>query len=150
MKDSILQYWEMFKQQNEQYQSFNIPRVDSFCNDKFNTDRCAMLVNERVKTATCSAHILYEIDNDPLPEVGNLTIITNWEGEPVCIIKTTKVYTQKFCVVDEEWAKKEGEGDLSLAWWKEAHQRFFTKLFADYNIIFDEEMLLVCEEFERI
>lgn len=150
MKDSIIQFWEAFKEQNKQYQSFDLPRIDSFCNDKYNTDLCAMLVNEGTKTATCSAFVLYEKDNEPLPKVGQLTIITNWEGEPTCVIKTTKVYTQTFNAVDEEWAKKEGEGDFTLAWWREAHQRFFTKLFAEYDLSFDEEMLLVCEEFERL
>jgi uncharacterized protein YhfF len=42
------------------------------------------------------------------------------------VIRTTHVETRRFADVDEEFAWTEGEGDRSLAYWRDAHIRFFT------------------------
>lgn len=44
-----------------------------------------------MKTATCSGHIFYEIENEPLPTVEDYSIILNSKDEPLAIIKTTEV-----------------------------------------------------------
>lgn len=41
------------------------------------------------------------------------------------------------------FARKEGEGDLSLEYWQKEHQRFFTS-----EGHFSEDMELIAEEFE--
>lgn len=53
-----------------------------------------------------------------------------------------------FCEVSEEQAYKEGEGDRSLAYWREVHRAVFTEELKEIGEIFSEEMLVVCEEFE--
>ncbi len=49
--------------------------------------------------------------------------------------------------VDAAFAYEEGEGDRSLAYWREAHRRFFTRTLAVIGREFDETMPLVCERF---
>ena len=49
-----------------------------------------------------------------------------------------------------EHAFKEGEGDRSLAYWREVHKRFFTEELKEADLEFDEDMKLVCEEFEAV
>ena len=51
----------------------------------------------------------------------------------------------RFCDVTEEFARKEGEGDLSLEYWQTEHQRFFT-----CTGHFSDDMELITEEFEVI
>lgn len=51
--------------------------------------------------------------------------------------------------VDKE-PYKEGEGNQSLDDWREGHQAFFTEALAECNQVFDENMLIVCEEFKVI
>lgn len=53
-----------------------------------------------------------------------------------------------FNKVDAGFAFREGEGDKSLNYWREAHVKFFTKELGPEGIPFSEDMLVVCEEFE--
>ncbi len=51
----------------------------------------AQLVIDGIKTATCSCHIFYELENEPLPTTNDYSIILNSQDEPVAIIKTIEV-----------------------------------------------------------
>lgn len=113
-------------------------------------DLLAELVDRGIKTATASAYPLYEIEGEPLPEPVGYDVILNSNGEAVCIIRTTKVYVRKFSEIEAEHAYKEGEGDRSLDYWRSIHKDFFTKELAEYGLAFDEEMKVVCEEFELV
>ena len=110
-------------------------------------DELTALVKNGIKTATCSALVFYELENEPLPQVGNLSIILDSNNNAVCIIKTSKVYVTTFDSVTKEHAYKEGEGDRSLKYWQKVHKEFFTKELAQINQKFDKKMKLVCEEF---
>ena len=87
--------------------------------------RLAHLVLHGPKRATTSLLADYATDGDPLPAVGDTSVILDGSGAPVCVIRTTAVEIRPFGEVDEVFAWDEGEGDRSLAWWREAHERFF-------------------------
>ena len=110
----------------------------------------AKLVVNGIKTATASAYQLYEIENSPLPPIGGLNIILDSDNNAVCITETTKVYTCPFWEVSKSHAFKEGEGDRSIAYWREVHKDFFSKELKVYDLDFDENMIVVCEEFEVV
>lgn len=67
------------------------------------------------KTATCDVRWQYEAENEPIPEVGELSVVTDGFGEPLCVIETVEVEIKPFDEVDEEFAFDEGEDDRSLA-----------------------------------
>ena len=113
-------------------------------------DKLADLVLQRIKTATCSACDLYQINNEPIPKAGDYSVILNSSDEAVCIIKTLKVYVTEFKKVSEEHAFKEGEGDRSLGYWRMVHESFLTDELASLNKFFDENTKVVCEEFEVV
>ena len=46
---------------------------------------------------------------------GHLQVVTNWSGEPVCIIEITSVSKCKYNEITAEFAALEGEGDKTLA-----------------------------------
>lgn len=104
----------------------------------------ADLVVKGKKTASCGSLAAYQSENNP-PKVGSYHIILNGQQEPVCVIRITSLRLVRFCDVDEAFARKEGEGDLSLTYWRTEHQRFFTQAGG-----FSEEMELVAEEFELV
>ena len=52
-----------------------------------------------------------------------------------------------FDEVSAEHARREGEGDLSLAYWREVHQRFFTE-YAEHDRGFSPTMPVVLQSFE--
>lgn len=109
-----------------------------------------MLVKEGVKTATCSLLWEHEFGGDPLPHIGEYSIITDWQGRPLCIIQTTDVSITPFDEVDENFANEEGEGDRSLASWRESHWRFFGKLCESTGNQASSSMPLVCERFQLV
>lgn len=104
----------------------------------------ADLVVKGKKTASCGSLASYEAESVP-PGVGSYHIILDGQQEPVCVIRITSLRLVRFCDVDEAFARKEGEGDLSLEYWRTEHQRFFTQAGN-----FSEEMELVAEEFEVV
>lgn len=113
-------------------------------------DHLAKLVAEGIKTATCSAYIFYELENEKLPEEGEYSLILDSQDEAVCIIKTTRVYIESYHNVSEQHVYKEGEGKRTLEEWRKIHEKFFTEELKSVNLEFNEDMKLVCEEFEVV
>lgn len=113
-------------------------------------DKLASLVLSGKKTGTASAYELYEIEKEPLPKAGDYSVILDSTGEAKCVIRTTKTYVSPFCDVSESHARKEGEGDLSLGYWRDVHREFFTECLSKAGLEFDEKMPVLCEEFELI
>ena len=110
-------------------------------------DGLLRLVLDGVKTGTASTLRDYEADGDPLPEVGELSIILDGSGAPRAVLETTEVTTVPFDQVTAEHAHAEGEGDRTLAAWRQIHERFWTEHSADG---FAADMLVVCERFRLI
>lgn len=104
-------------------------------------DKISNLIVAGIKTATCSS---YNPDSKPV-EVGHRVVVLNSVNQPVCVIETIKVDVIPFNKVSDDFARKEGEGDLSLKFWRKEHKRFFRK-----QGIFSEDMLLLCEEIKVI
>lgn len=113
-------------------------------------DLLAQLVLEGTKTATASAYDLYALDQEPLPQEGTYDVVLDGQGEAVCIIYITKVSILPFQDVSAEHAYKEGEGDRSLAWWRQAHQDFFHPYFEEVGLVFSEQSPIVLEEFQVV
>ena len=121
-----------------------------FCNNEEDADELAELVLKGIKRATASLHKLYEYENEAVPQVGNHSIITAWDGSAKCIIRTKNIDIVPFKDVSEEFAATEGEGDGSLEYWKKGHWKFFTEEAKELGLEYDEDMLVVCEEFEVV
>ena len=85
----------------------------------------------------------WHAEGDPLPEVGLKMIVLGGRGEPCCIIETVEVMIRPFNEVDDLFAYEEGEGDRSLAYWREAHRHFFSGSLPQIGRSFDETMPLV-------
>ena len=111
-------------------------------------DWLADLVAEGKKTATCSSYPIYEIEGEPLPQVGEYSIVLNSDDEPVAIIQETAVDIVPFNEIPEEFALAEGEGDYEN--WYTGHLEFFTNYLEKFNLQFDETMLTVCERFKKV
>lgn len=113
-------------------------------------DELAALVLARKKTATASLYELYALDGEELSCAGEYSVLLNGVGEAVCVLRTTRVYLSRFDEVTAQHAAREGEGDGSLAHWRAAHERFFTRELLSYGLAFSPELHVVCEEFEAV
>ena len=113
-------------------------------------DRLASLVLEGRKSATASVYDLYAYDNEELPEAGSYSVILDSEDRAVCVIMDTEVRIVPFRDVDEEHARLEGEGDLSLAYWREVHRKCFTQWMKEAGMAFRDSTKIVLEKFEVV
>ena len=102
------------------------------------------------KTATASAYDLYAVDNEPLPQEGTFDIILDGQDQAVCIVEITRVSVQPFNQVSAQHAYKEGEGDKSLAYWRQVHEDFFTDCLGEAGLTFTPESKVVLEEFRKV
>lgn len=111
-------------------------------------DELGGLIAQSVKTGTCSA--LWEWEAEGNPQEGLITVVMDGRGEPLCIVETIEVTIRKYNEVDADFARAEGEGDLSLEYWREAHRNFFSRVLPKIGKAFSEEMPLVCERFHLV
>ncbi|MFV0560829.1 MAG: ASCH domain-containing protein [Enterococcus sp.] len=149
MEHLVEDYWQNFcntknLEKTTTYKSF------SFSDTKEMANTLAHLVVHGRKTGTSSGAALYEIDNEPFPEAGEYSIILDGNDQPVCIIQTITIEILPFSEVTESHAKKEGEGDLSLAYWRDEHLKFFKPFYEENHLVFTEESEIVFEEFEVV
>ena len=114
------------------------------------SDGLAGLTLKGIKTATSSAYPLYALEGEPLPEAGEYGVILDSREEAVCVIRTERVAVVPFRDVGEAHARREGEGDRSLAYWRQVHEAFFSEELARAGLAFDGDMPVVCEDFRRV
>ncbi len=100
------------------------------------------LVLSGKKKATSS---LYESDED-LPIIGEESIICHDDGTESCVVKTVDYKILKFKEMTRKYASLEGEGDLSLDYWKRVHYDFFKSI----NPSFNDNTKIVFEIFELV
>ncbi len=103
-------------------------------------DELLALVLAGRKTATCSAAV-----DGPLSTVGELAVVLDGAGVPAAVIETVEYTQRHFDQVDAAFAHDEGEGDRSLAHWRQAHERYFRRLGR-----FAPDMMLYCERFRLV
>ncbi len=115
-----------------------------FGNSQEMADSLFELVLNGKKTATSSLYF----KDDKISE--GFSILTNWKQTKKMLIYTTKTYVTTFNKVSSEHAQKEGEGDKSLKTWKKLHKEFFTEELAQYNLAFNENCKVCCEEFKVV
>lgn len=107
-------------------------------------DELADRVAKGIKTASCCSLSSFNHQDDS-SAIGGYSIILNSQGEPVCVIRLVSLRIIRYCDVNEAFARKEGEGDLSLGYWAQGHKDFFQREGS-----FDAAMELVAEEFELV
>ncbi len=112
-------------------------------------DELLALVVGGVKVGTASSLWDYEETGDPLPRVGELSIILDGAGAPRAVIETVAIAVVPFDEVDDAHAFAEGEGDRTLAHWREVHERFWRQ-HSENPRGYEPDMPVVCERFRLL
>lgn len=126
------------------------PPAWSFGDDPRLADELLALVLDGSKTGTSSSVAELEAAGEPLPRPGDLSIILDGSGDPRALIRTTQVDVVPFDAVDAEFARLEGEDDLSLESWREGHERYFRRVLATWGVEFSADLPVVLERFELL
>lgn len=113
-------------------------------------DALGALVLAGRKRATAALQWTHEAAGTQPPAPGDLSIVTDFAGTPLCVIETTRVDLVPFDAVSAEFAAVEGEGDGSLAFWRRAHEAFFARECARIGRVPQPDMPVVCERFEVV
>ncbi|MBJ6368693.1 ASCH domain-containing protein [Snuella sedimenti] len=142
--------WQGFIQNNPEYKNKPLPVVCYFCDNQLDADTCAQLTVEGIKQATSTSLWWFETYKEPLPQNGDLYIITNWNGQAKAIIQTTKVEQVPFKDITPEYAHIEGEGDKSLDYWKKVHWDYYGREMKAKGSEPTEDMIIVCEYFKTV
>jgi uncharacterized protein YhfF len=113
----------------------------------------AILAGE--KTSTTSLVIEYEHDDEPLPEVGDRSIVVDSEDKPVAVIETTDVRVLRLGDIDLTHAIDEGEGYETVAAWRAGHENFWhgpemRSYLKDPAFAVDDDTLAVAERFRLV
>ncbi|TPQ36184.1 ASCH domain-containing protein [Bradyrhizobium guangdongense] len=103
-------------------------------------DELVELVIKGAKTATCSTE-----DEPNTSSPGEQWVVLDGSGEPRCVIESTEITYRRYNEVEADFAYEEGEGDRSLAYWRDAHRNYFGRLGR-----FSEDMMLMCERFRLV
>ena len=149
IRSNIEIYWENFLAANPSYRGRPYI-IEPFGDHPALADELGNLVLSGRKSATCSAVWSYEAEGEPFPKGGTLWMVLDGRNKPMCIVETIEVTMRAFKEVDEDFARAEGEDDLTLESWREGHKRFFTRTLAPIGRNFSEDMPLICERFRVI
>lgn len=142
---TIRTFWEAYLETLEEdhpHKVQAVPEAWSFGDDSEMADELGRLVQLGVKTATCCRYL-----GENLVEEAGPSVIVDGRGQPLCVVETVEVTVRRFRDVDAQFAWDEGEGDRSLAHWRDAHWRFFTREATREGYEVSEEMLLQCERY---
>ncbi len=115
-----------------------MPQAWAFGANADQADELLDLVVRGIKTATSSLAREYS-PAEPMPEVGEWSVILDGTGRPRATLCTTAVQVLRFDQVDDSHAHAEGEGDRTLATWRSIHDQFWGGVNPDE--------LVVCENF---
>lgn len=92
----------------------------------------------------------YTTAGEPLPQVGDHWIALDSSGLPRCILLTVRIETHKFVDVPERIAIAEGEGDLSLKYWRTAHSRLYAAHLSEWGLTQIEDATVITEFFRIV
>jgi uncharacterized protein YhfF len=103
-------------------------------------DALVELVLAGKKTATCWAARFGQLSH-----IGKRVVLRDSLGRSRAVLETVGLERRRFCDIDESWARLEGEGDLSLDYWRTVHEAFFRR-----EGQFSDDMDLWCERFRVV
>ena len=142
--------WGDYLDKHLEYAFNEAPKVVHFCHNQLDANECASLVKKGIKKATSPSLLGLQYRKEALPKIGDFMIVTDWEGQAHCLVRTTSVSLRPFFSIDEAYARIEGEGDQSLAYWRKVHWDYYTKELSEYGRKPNESMIVVCQEFEKV
>lgn len=121
-----------------------------FDDNEPSANHLADLVVRGIKRATAGLVWSFEASNQAVPKPGDLSVVTRWDGQPVCVIETTQVDITPFADVNAEFAAAEGEGDGSLHYWREVHTAYYARECARLGRVAGPTMPVACERFKVV
>ncbi|MGK5442087.1 ASCH domain-containing protein [Micromonospora sp. URMC 105] len=118
-------------------------------------DQLVAAVLAGAKTSTTGLLQDYERDGEPLPVVGERSVVVDSADRPVALIELTEVRVVRLGDVDLDHAQDEGEGYQSVAAWRAGHEAYwhgpdYRGWLGDPEFTVDDDTLAVAERFRLL
>ena len=108
------------------------------------------LVKDGGKRATARVDIEFEMYGTPRRGPGDLWLVTDTTGDPACLIRITDVQAWPFLDVPLSFARREGEGDNTLEYWRKVHKDYFVLQCEQWGVEWRDDHLVCCEGFDLV
>lgn len=146
----IAAFWDAFCAEVGEDRSDLFFEAFHFDDNEASANALAKLVLEGRKRATAGLFWSYEDAGGEPPKPGALSVVTCWDGTPVCVIETLQVEVLPFKQVGAEFAAAEGEGDGSLEYWRRVHWAYLSRACARVGRRPSQVMPVACERFRVV
>lgn len=146
----VAKFWSDFQQTLNEDASDRFYEAFHFDDNERSANALVELVLSGTKRATAGLLWSFESFGKPIPKAGDLSVVTNWGAQPLCIIETIRVDVVPYEEVSAQFALTEGEGDKSLRYWREAHWAYFGRECERIGREPSLQMPVVCEEFRVV
>ena len=143
-------FWERFLATDPDLAGREPADVFAFGDHRALADELAELVRRGIKRGTCTSQAALRHDLAASPRPGDLSVVLKGDGTPVCVIETVATFARRFSDVDAAFAAEEGEGDGSLAYWRDAHETFFRREGERLGYAFTPQLEVECERFRVV
>ena len=148
---TVREMWTNYIESNPEFKNTTIPDSWFFHNNEKDANRLANLTVSGKKRASSGLYYWYKEAKADLPKVGTKHIVTDFQGNAKVIIEITKVDTIPFNQISENYAKLDiGIESEALQEWRKAHWDFFADAIKKAGKTPTEEILVVCERFEKV
>lgn len=146
IEGQLQEFWNAFLEAKCPDDNTECSEVFSFGINEEESDRLLRLVLRGKKRAAVNSCHAYEAQDEALPDKGSYSIITDYDGIPRCVIKTTKVTVLPFSEITPEQALRTGE-EKTFEAWQQKHREFFSQHGEMVGYEFSEDMKVVYQEF---
>jgi uncharacterized protein YhfF len=114
-------------------------------------DRLVAAILSGAKTATTGL----VLENEPLPEVGQLLAVVDSADRRIAAIELTQARVIRLADVDLQHALDEGEGDESVAEWRTGHEKFWHSAevrseLGDPHFTVNDDTLVLAQRFRLV
>lgn len=148
--EAVQKFWAEFCAANPQVDTETTFQIWHFGLGREDAAGLLNLVLQGKKTATASLPWEYEENPEDAPILNGYSVVTDFDGAPHCVVRTTELRVLPFNEVDAEFAFDEGEGDQSLDYWRQVHWDYFSRRCAALGREPDLEMPVNCERFKLL
>lgn len=153
MSEQIERFWKTFLQSPACPPGVDVEKTPSafaFGDNPALADELGQLVYAGTKTATCGTLWEWEHAGEPLPQVGQIEIVLDGQGKPLCVIEMVEVMIKPYNEVDASFAYAEGEDERTLEAWRREHWKYFSRVLPRIGRAPEEMMPLVCQRFRVV
>lgn len=148
--EAVENFWSRFSASNPQIDPSTPYQAWHFGNSSPMASELADLVLAGKKFATASLAEVNELKPDEAPVAHGYSVVTDFEGNPICVVQTTEIVHTPFNEVGAQFAADEGEGDQSLDYWRRVHKEYFGRETESMNLEFHEDSVVCCERFKLL